>query len=113
VLAGLADEADEIKVLCHMMLFRLSQVAPTALAQRLDEATPELEKTMRGAAVTKDTVNRISSELQSFSAAHLEPLQLLARINSPGVAPKFEACVESIRKSPTWGVEFKDLVGHA
>ncbi|KAJ3534666.1 hypothetical protein NMY22_g6824 [Coprinellus aureogranulatus] len=48
VIPGLADDSDEIKVISHMMLFRLSQVAPTAVAQRLDEATPQLEKTMNG-----------------------------------------------------------------
>jgi cullin-associated NEDD8-dissociated protein 1 len=113
VLAGLADEADEIKVLCHMMLFRLSQVAPTAVAQRLDEATPELEKTMRGAAVTKDTVKQDLERTAELQRSALRAIAALSKINSPGVAPKFESCVESMRKSPTWGPEFKELVGKA
>ena len=35
--------------------FRLSQVVPAVVAQRLDEATLQLEKTMKGTAVTKGT----------------------------------------------------------
>ncbi|KAE9396501.1 hypothetical protein BT96DRAFT_797384, partial [Gymnopus androsaceus JB14] len=30
ILPGLSDDSDEIKVICHMMLFRLTQVAPAA-----------------------------------------------------------------------------------
>jgi len=69
VLEGLADESDEIKVLCHMMLFRLSQVAPTTVQQRLDEVSPELEETVKGAQVTKDTVSKIWRETASFNEA--------------------------------------------
>ena len=112
MLAGLTDEADEIKVLCHMMLFRLSQVAPTALAQRLDEVTPDLEKTMRGAAVTKDTVKQDIERTAELQRSALRAIAALSKINSPGVAPRFEAYVESIRRSP-WGHEFADLVGKA
>ena len=38
--------------------FRLCQVTPAAVAQRLDEVTLQLEKTMEGVTVTKDTVKR-------------------------------------------------------
>jgi cullin-associated NEDD8-dissociated protein 1 len=27
-----------------------------------------------------------------------------------GVSPKFDAFVEELRKSPTWGAEFKELI---
>ena len=57
-MAGLSDDSDEVKVICHMMLFRLAQVAPTAVSQRLDEVTPLLEEHMKGAKVTKDTVKQ-------------------------------------------------------
>ncbi|KAF8525252.1 armadillo-type protein [Hysterangium stoloniferum] len=108
VSAGLADESDEIKVLCHMMLFRLSQVAPTTLAQRLDEITPELEKTMQGAAVTKDTVKQDLERTAELQRSALRAIAALSKINNPGFAPKFEACVENIRKSP-WATEFGEL----
>ena len=58
MLVGLTDDSDEVKVICHMMLFRLSQLAPTTIAQRLDDITPALEKSMKGATVTKDTVKQ-------------------------------------------------------
>lgn len=112
MLAGLSDEADEIKVLCHMMLFRLSQVAPAALAQRLDEFTPELDKTMKGAAVTKDTVKQDLERTGELQRSALRAIAALSKINTPGVAPRFEAYVESVRKS-LWGHEFDDLVGKA
>ncbi|KAF8588484.1 TIP120-domain-containing protein [Ramaria rubella] len=112
VLAGLTDESDEIKVLCHMMLFRLSQVAPTALAQRLDEVTPELEKTMKGAAVTKDTVKQDLERTAELQRSALRAIAALSKINSPGTSPRFEAYVETIRKS-SWGQELNDLVGKA
>jgi len=40
------------------MLFRLCQVAPASVAQRRDEATPQLEETMDGAIVTNDMVKQ-------------------------------------------------------
>ena len=33
VITGLSDDSDEVKVISHMMLFRLSQVAPTSIDQ--------------------------------------------------------------------------------
>jgi cullin-associated NEDD8-dissociated protein 1 len=112
VLAGLTDEADEIKVLCHMMLFRLAQVAPTTLAQRLDEVTPDLERTMKGATVTKDTVKQDLERTAELQRSALRAIAALSKINSPGVAPRFETYVETVRKS-SWGPEFNDLVGKA
>ena len=40
------------------MLFLLSQIAPAVVAQQLDEATLQLEKTMKGILVTNDTVKK-------------------------------------------------------
>ncbi|KAG6884973.1 hypothetical protein C0992_005551, partial [Termitomyces sp. T32_za158] len=37
VIPGLSDDSDEIKVISHMILFRLTQIAPAAVSQRLDE----------------------------------------------------------------------------
>jgi len=62
-----------------MMLFRLAQVAPAAVSLRLDEATPQLEKTMKGATVTKDTVKQDLERAASYSEVHLEPLLLSAK----------------------------------
>ena len=110
VLPGLSDESDEIKVISHMMLFRLSQVAPAAVSQRLDEATPQLDKTMKGATVTKDTVKQDLERAAELQRSALRAVAALSKISGLGVALKFDAFVEELRKSPTWGTEFKELV---
>ncbi|TFK38693.1 TIP120-domain-containing protein [Crucibulum laeve] len=111
VLPGLSDDSDEIKVISHMMLFRLSQVAPAAVAQRLDEATPQLEKTMKGATVTKDTVKQDLERAAELQRSALRAVAALSKIAGAGVSPKFENFVEELKRNPNWGVEFKELVG--
>ena len=111
VLPGLADDSDEIKVICDMMLFRLPQVAPAAVSLRLDEATPQLEKTMKGATVTKDTVKQDLERAAELQRSALRAVAALSKINTPGVSPKFDAFVEELKRSPTHGAEFKDLTG--
>ncbi|KAF9482351.1 TIP120-domain-containing protein [Pholiota conissans] len=110
VIPGLSDDSDEIKVISHMMLFRLSQVAPAAVAQRLDEATPLLEKTMKGANVTKDTVKQDLERAAELQRSALRAVAALSKI-SAGVSSKFDIFVEEIKKNPQWSAEFKELVG--
>ncbi|PPQ63540.1 hypothetical protein CVT24_004770 [Panaeolus cyanescens] len=110
VIPGLSDDSDEIKVISHMMLFRLSQVAPAAVSQRLDEATPQLEKTMKGATVTKDTVKQDLERAAELQRSALRAVAALSKINS-GSSPKFDLLVEDIKRSSTWGNEFKELLG--
>jgi cullin-associated NEDD8-dissociated protein 1 len=112
VIPGLSDPSDEIKVISHMMLFRLSQVAPAAVSQRLDEATPQLEKTMKGATVTKDTVKQDLERAAELQRSALRAVAALSKIGT-GMSPKFDAFVEDLKKSALWGVEFKELVGGA
>lgn len=92
-----------------MMLFRLSQVAPAAVSQRLDEATPQLEKTMKGATVTKDTVKQDLERAAELQRSALRAVAALSKIGM-GVSPKFDNFVEDLRKNSQWGVEFKELV---
>ncbi|KAF8174733.1 armadillo-type protein [Pholiota molesta] len=110
VIPGLSDDSDEIKVISHMMLFRLSQVAPAAVSQRLDEATPQLEKTMKGANVTKDTVKQDLERAAELQRSALRAVAALSKI-SAGVSPKFDVFVDELKKNPTWSHEFRDLVG--
>lgn len=112
VVPGLSDESDEIKVICHMMLFRLAQVAPGAVAQHLDEATPLLEKTMKGAVVTKDTVKQDLERAAELQRSALRAVAALSKIGGGNSSPKFDIFVEDIRRNPAWGNEFKELVGH-
>ncbi|KAI0757560.1 TIP120-domain-containing protein [Daedaleopsis nitida] len=111
VTAGLADDSDEVKVICHMMLFRLARVAPTAVAQRLDDFTPPLEKSMKGAAVTKDTVKQDLERTAELQRSTLRAVAALSKISQPGTSPKFDAFVAATAKMPEWGAEFRELVG--
>ena len=108
-LPGLTDDSDEIKVISHMILFRLSQVAPTAVAPRLDEATPHLAQTMKGANVTKDTVKQDLERAAELQRSALRCIAGLSKIGS-GVSPRFDAFVEELKRSETWGSEFVELI---
>jgi len=110
VVPGLSDDSDEIKVICHMMLFRLAQVAPAAVAQHLDEATPLLEKTMKGAVVTKDTVKQDLERAAELQRSALRAIAALSKIGG-GTSQKFDMFVDDIKRNPAWGNEFKELVG--
>jgi len=110
VVAGLSDDSDEVKVICHMMLFRLSQLAQTAVSQRLDDITPHLEKSMKGATVTKDTVKQDFERAAELQRSTLRAVAALSKIAS---SPKFDTFVEDIKKNQAWSAEFKELVGSA
>ncbi|KAG7450909.1 ARM repeat-containing protein [Guyanagaster necrorhizus] len=110
VIPGLSDESDEIKVISHMMLFRLAQVAPAAVSQRLDEAAPPLEKTMKGATVTKDTVKQDLERAAELQRSALRAVGALTKIGA-GVSPKFDNLVEELKKNSSFSVELKELGG--
>ena len=106
VAAGLADDSDEVKVICHMMLFRLAQVAPTAVAQRLDDLTPPLEKSMKGPAVTKDTVKQDLERAAELQRSTLRAVAALSKISQPGTSPKFDAFVAATKRCHQIGCDF-------
>jgi cullin-associated NEDD8-dissociated protein 1 len=110
LIPGLSDDSDEIKVISHMMLFRLSQVAPAAVAQRLDDITPLLAKTMKGATVTKDTVKQDLERASELQRSALRAVAALSKI-SGGVSLKFDMLVDDVKKNVTWSNDFKELVG--
>ncbi|KAI0063091.1 TIP120-domain-containing protein [Artomyces pyxidatus] len=110
VLVGLADNSDEIKVICHMMLFRLAQIAPTAVAQHLGEATPLLETSMKGPTVGKDTVKQDLERAAELQRSTLRAVAALSKIAAAGASPRFDAFVAELKKSE-WGTELKELVG--
>lgn len=111
VLPGLSDDSDEIKVVSNMMLFRLAKVAPAAVAARLDEATPLLEKMMKGATVTKDTVKQDLERAAEIQRSTLRTVAALSKLDavSAGAAPKFEAFAEELKRNTQWAHEFKEL----
>jgi len=112
VIAGLSDDSDEVKLLAHMMLFRLAGVAPTALAQRLDEITPPLRKTMEEMKQNKDTVKQDIERVDELQRSALRAIAALRRAINTGVSVHFDAFVETIPRSK-WAAEFKELLaGH-
>lgn len=111
MLVGLSDDSDEVKVICHMMLFRLSQLAPTTISQRLDDITPALEKSMKGATVTKDTVKQDLERAGELQRSTLRAIVALSKVSQSGGSPRFDSLVESTKKSNEWGNEFQDLLG--
>lgn len=111
VIQGLTDDSDEIKVICHMMLFRLPQLAPAPVSQRLDEITPFLEKSMKGATVTKDTVKQDLERAAELQRSTLRAVVALNKISGSGNSPKFDKFVAEVRMSSQWAAEFKDLQG--
>jgi len=107
VVAGLIDTSDEIKVICHMMLFRLSQLAPVAVTQKLDDATPHLDKTMKGATMTKDTVKQDLERAAELQRSAVRAVVALSKVGG-GVSPKFDALVDELKRNPTWSADFKE-----
>lgn len=93
-----------------MMLSRLSQVAPTAVVQRLDEMTPALEKTMKGPTVTKDTVKQDLERMAELQRSTMRAIAALYRVAPHGSSAKFDSLVSDIQKGPMAG-EFKELAG--
>jgi cullin-associated NEDD8-dissociated protein 1 len=113
VFPSLADDSDEIKVISHLVLFRLSQVVPAAVSQKLDEATSELEKTMKGATVTKDTDKQDLERATELQQSALSALPALSKIAGSGASSRFDAFVEELKKNLQWRAEFKELAAQA
>lgn len=90
------------------MLFRLASVAPTAISQRLDDITPALEKSMKGATVTKDTVKQDLERAAELQKSTLRAVIALSKIAQPGASPKFDAFVEMTKKTAEWRNEFDE-----
>jgi cullin-associated NEDD8-dissociated protein 1 len=92
-----------------MMLHRLSQVAPSATAQRLDETVEPLQAAMKEPAVDKNTVKQ---DLEQAAELQRSALRAAAALNgvtglSHGGAPKFSAFVEGLEKGK-WAAEFRE-----
>lgn len=90
------------------MLFRLSQLAPATVSQRLDEVSPELEDAIKGAQVTKDTVKQDIERGAELQRSALRAIAALSKISSPSVSPRMDRLIESIEKGPL-AREFREL----
>ncbi|KAJ1547675.1 Cullin-associated NEDD8-dissociated protein 1 [Nowakowskiella sp. JEL0078] len=103
VLAGLSDATHEIKVLAHLMLQRLSQLAPTAIAPKLDETMEPL----RVAISTKPKANAVKQELEKNAEmirSAVRTVIVLSKISDAVVSPKFEDMNKELR-GPNSGIQ--------
>ncbi|EGG09774.1 uncharacterized protein MELLADRAFT_42468 [Melampsora larici-populina 98AG31] len=108
VLNGISDE-DEIKVLCYLMLIRLSHIAPATVAPRLDQSTEAfsaiINLKLKDNAVKQDLER--TAELQRSA---LRAMVALLPLSSPAVSPKFCQLIRDTNHHATLGMEFKDLI---
>lgn len=108
VLNGISDE-DEIKVLCYLMLIRLSHIAPATVAPRLDQSTEQFSATinlkLKDNAVKQD--HERTAELQRSA---LRAMVALLPLSSPAVSPKFCQLIRDTNHHAVLGMEFKDLI---
>jgi len=111
VINGLKDEANEIKVLGHMMLFRLAQVAPTAVSLRLDDMAADLAAGMKAPTMGKDTVKQDLERTAELQRSTLRAIAALSKISTPGASPEFDKVVDGVSRPGTpWANEFHDLL---
>ncbi len=110
VVGGLAEENEDLKKLCYLMLVKLAQVAPTAVAQRLDETVPTFTATLE--ATLKDTaVKQETERLAELQKAALRCLVALNRLASPANAPKFVELVQKGVLGGKWANEVSARTG--
>ncbi|OAV91609.1 hypothetical protein PTTG_04239 [Puccinia triticina 1-1 BBBD Race 1] len=107
VLGGLSDE-DEIKVLCYLMLIRLSYIAPTTIASRLDQSTEAFSATIN-LKLKDNSVKQDHERTAELQRSALRALVALLRVSSPSTSPKFCQLIKDTSNHPTLGADFKEL----
>ncbi|GAA5985956.1 hypothetical protein JCM10908_006347 [Rhodotorula pacifica] len=106
VIAGLADE-EEVKKLCYVMLIKLAQVAPAAVASRLDETIPSFTETL--SIVLKD--NAVKQEAERTLELQKSAVRCLAVLNhlaSPTASPKFVTFISDTVVNGKMATEFAE-----
>ncbi|GAA5863674.1 hypothetical protein JCM3774_001210 [Rhodotorula dairenensis] len=91
VIAGLADE-EEVKKLCYVMLVKLAQVAPAAVASRLDEIVPSFTETL-GIVLKDNAVKQEAERTLELQKSAVRCLAVLNHLASPTASPKFVAFI--------------------
>ncbi|ORZ05672.1 armadillo-type protein [Lobosporangium transversale] len=98
ILVGLVDQPD-IKMLCHLTLVRLSIVAPTAVAQRLDDMVEPLHATLNFK-LKPTAVKQELEKNQELVRSALRAIAFLSKLADPALTPKFEQFVHEVRMGP-------------
>lgn len=65
VMAALSD-VNDVKVLGHMLLLRLAQLAPTSVIPRLDDTVQPFQEVMRDLEVKEDTIRQDLERKRKF-----------------------------------------------
>ncbi|KAJ3158045.1 Cullin-associated NEDD8-dissociated protein 1 [Geranomyces variabilis] len=95
VLTGLADPSNDIKILCHLMLQRLSYLSPTAVAQKLDETVEPLRTTL----LAKSKSNAVKQEVEKTNElvrSTARTVIILEGVSEVGVSPRFGDFVREV-----------------
>ncbi|CAH7677377.1 armadillo-type protein [Phakopsora pachyrhizi] len=108
VLIGLTDE-DEIKVLCYLMLIRLSHIAPTTIAAYLDQSSEAFSATIN-MKLKDNSVKQDHERTAELQRSALRALVALLRLSSPATSPKFCQLIRDTTNHPTLGNDFKELL---
>ncbi|KXS21550.1 TIP120-domain-containing protein [Gonapodya prolifera JEL478] len=98
VIKGFGDEAQEVKVLVHLMFQRLGYIAPGMVSQRLDEVAELLKATVE----TKNKGNAVKQEIEKNAELVKSGIRcalVTARLSDPVASPRFDAFVKDL-KSP-------------
>lgn len=116
-MAALSD-VNDVKVLGHMLLLRLAQLAPTSVIPRLDDTVQPFQEVMRDLEVKEDTIRqdlerkRESSDMIRLRSADIcaEEMQRSAlrtavplyKMSSPAQAPAFHQFVGGLLSMDQW-----------
>ncbi|KAJ3156741.1 Cullin-associated NEDD8-dissociated protein 1 [Geranomyces michiganensis] len=95
VLTGLSDPSNDIKILCHLMLQRLSYLSPTAVAQKLDETVEPLRTTL----LAKSKSNAVKQEVEKTNElvrSTARTVIILDGVSEVGVSPRFGEFVREV-----------------
>ncbi|KAI8826801.1 armadillo-type protein [Fimicolochytrium jonesii] len=96
VMSGLLDPSQDIKILSHLMLQRLSHLSPTAVAQKLDEMVEPLKTTL----LTKTKSNAVKQEVEKTNElirSAARTALILSKISDSGVSPRFVDFLKEIQ----------------
>ncbi|GAA5822892.1 hypothetical protein JCM3770_004568 [Rhodotorula araucariae] len=106
IIAGLGDE-EEVKKLCYVMLSKMATVAPTAVAQRLDETVPSFEQTL-GIVLKDNAVKQEAERTLELQKSAVRCLAVLNKLASPTATPKFSTFIDGTVASGKMANEFKE-----
>ncbi|KAJ3020912.1 Cullin-associated NEDD8-dissociated protein 1 [Thoreauomyces humboldtii] len=96
VMNGLRDPSNDIKILSHLMLQRLSQLSPTAVAQKLDDLVEPLKLTL----LAKSKSNAVKQEVEKTNElvrSTARTTLVLQKISEVGVSPRFVEYLKEVQ----------------